>query len=246
MNLRAAVMESLIAIYIAVEIFQDSRIVATDKNIKMNEKLDDFVKCDAVREATIRSLLHELFGNEEMDLRNHAISEVISDISKISRPLLSHTFDQFSAELRDLLERAATIWEKAQRSPEKVLCSINLREFEDWNARQFDATGDFFEDHFNDVSLRYPEIVLFPRIWLYSKKEALHAGTAIWSAQIMMLSRLSESEKDEANASHRLSPKKKLDRRGSINGSIPKEEASSASIVSRNGSFLQRSKNLPA
>lgn len=54
-------MECLIARYIAVEIFQGSRVVVTDRKNKPNGLLEGLVEYDYVQDATLRSVFNRLW-----------------------------------------------------------------------------------------------------------------------------------------------------------------------------------------
>jgi hypothetical protein len=247
MELRAAAMESIIAEHIAAHIFLDSRLVVTKANLKMNEKLEDFVKEDEEQEAIFRSLLHMLFKKQELDLRKMAISAAVSEISVISQSLLFHDFDGFCRDLRVLLQQAAEIWEKAQRSPRKVLRTTDPREHDDWIERKYDTPERYSEDGLRDPGPRHPVMVLFPRIWVSPESNALCPGTAIWSDQAIIHAGLSESAQQNVKGHRRLSLNHQDINRRSTNGSTSstriEEEISPGSRVSRNGSFSQRMQN---
>lgn len=247
MELRAATMESIIAEHIATDIFQDSRLVVTKRKLKMDRMLENLVKEDVEQEAIFRSLLHMLFKKEELDLRKRAISDAVSEISEISQSLLFHDFDGFCGDLEVLLQQAADIWEKAQRSPKKVLSTTDPSELDDWTERKYDAPERYSEDGLRDPGPRHPVMVLFPRIWFYPESNALRSGTAIWSDQAIIHDGLSELAQQSVKGHRRVSLNHQDISQRSTNGSTSstriEEEISPGSRVSRNGSFSQRMQN---
>ena len=181
-----AAAESIIAKNLAEKILQPFYIIEPTIKNALEDVLDRLFNKNPRQGPILRSLLLAANVSEGEIQETKIMDNMVGDVSRILNPLL---FDQahrdaFAAGLHILLREALDLWSQAQKSPERILASTDVRIGEwEYPEEHEDAVPLTTEQSALVPSSEEPVIALFPWVYSVTTSATLHLGFALWSNQ---------------------------------------------------------------
>ena len=233
--LRMAAAESVIANKVAEKMLQPLYIL--DSNVKdtLEDMLDTLFQKSPRQESILRSLLLAAYTSERTIRETDILNTVVDDARSILNPLL---FDEvhgnaFAAGLNTLLLESLDLWSQVQKSPERVLASMEGKNW-DWGSHEeHDAAISLTAAELALVSSSQPIMTLFPRVYSPKKSVPWHSGFSLWSDQGIVVAGDLEAREQVARVNSR---------NGKMNGVAGKRRISASSPTTKL-SFQQRMKS---
>ena len=238
-HLRMAAVEAIIAKKLCEKIFQPLHIITFTAKDELERTLDRLYEKRPRQESILRSLLYTAHESDEKAQEKRLVDIVTSDVGELLGPLLFTEADSklFRDGLEALLGDAVQLWTQVQKSPGKIIASVEGRGW-DW---------DSHEEYENAVSLtaaqkalipgsEEPVMTLFPRIYSSETSAPFHAGFSLFSDQSVVIAGHCESREqlDRVNSRNAKVVGTGGRRRNSVTNSI------------KPSSFHQRTQSLPS
>ena len=230
--LRIAAAESVIANKVAEKMLQPLYIL--DPNVKdtLENMLDSLFEKSPRQESILRSLLLAAYASEGTIRETDILNAVVDGARSILNPLLFNEVhsNAFAAGFNTLLLESLDLWSQAQKSRERVLASIEGKNW-DWGShKEHDDAVSLTAAELALVSSSEPIMTLFPRIYSPEKSVPWHSGYSLWSDQGVVVAGDLEAKEQVA----------RVKSRDGKMGNVAGKRRISASSPTTNLSFQQR------
>ena len=241
--LRMAAAEAIVTKGLFQEIFQPLNILEQSIEGELDSMLARLFDKSPQQESFLRSLLLMTNTSSDRAQETRLVDQVAKPASALLYPLIftQANSEKFNRELKSLLHDAIELWSQAQKSPERILASLENRDG-DWNCyEEFDDAISLTPAQkavLSPASVE-PVMTLFPRVYSLGSSSALHRGYSLLSSQKTVIAGDQESQEQVDRVNHKnervVSPS--ANRRFSITN--PTSSASSHQRAKTLGSFSQ-------